>query len=982
MTDEAPRELDLYSYEVDTPETESTGAELDLYEGVNDCSSAGDEPVVRGESSGSEKATIPEWMLKVWLAFPREIRERYEPRMVIGQGGMGIIVEARDREMDRTVAIKGLKDPSSVLPSLRRRQAHEARISAKLTHPNILPVYDLWQDSLGNPWHSMLRVPGDAPTLSRRLDELRERRLVESRPLSELFDIFLQVCRAVAFSHDQGIAHRDLKPDNIFLGPSGEALVADWGVAVELSPGQPETEDYVGTIGYASPEQFGAFGSLAATAGSDIYSLGVVLFELVVGRRHTDSPTGLAGGATSLNATSATLEIPERVPRELAAIVRRATAYRPEDRFATVRELIRAIEAYLDGGLVDGLSYSPRERALKWARSRPALTGALLSGVFFLGLILAGSVRQGQIQARLLAEANRNLSTALAEKATGEMSAHRLGRARHLAVMALDVGSRGAGLPPTGAASLLAGAGSRGGMAWTTYMDPPPIAAGPVTGDGLVMVADSAGVIREWDAASGAPIRTVHSGSRISHMVVQSASRVTFATVDPEPRILSTASTRNLSLPEQLLDLTVSKDGSMYLAVTRAGGVYFWATADGSEEPARIGSRDFHALCADFAPVYSTVSNPLAAIGGRDRTVRIWDARTGAERAAIQGFDHAVGQVRFSPDGKLLAVSGMANDIRVWDVGAWREAFRLRDHTATLTALEFSSSGRWLASGDASGELRIWDMEAARLRSRLEGHRSTLLSLRFSRDARTLTSTSSDGTLRVWDTAASALASVPALPEGVAATSLRFRDGFLEVKRGDDTSLLLAVPGGQVVDFQPARESGVAEAPRTRVQLPGKGMEAAILQGKIRLSNLQTGEPLLDLDPGHSTVPLALDADPSGRWLVSLTGEGQIRFWDLRIPAGNEQVRARFLSASLFTGRGTALVLREPAAAAPAYAVDHPFRWLPAARGGDAEAQWRAGLLLSGGLGGSSPLRDAGHEWIRRAAAAGHEPAARYLKKL
>jgi len=145
---------------------------------------------------------------------------RYEIGQIIGEGGMGVVYLAHDRELDRDVALKVLRNPIPTGEE-RERLLHEARILASLEHPGIVPVHDVGTLSDGRVFYVMKHVRGD------RLDEFAR----ANRSRAELLRVFLQVCDAVAFAHAAGIVHRDLKPQNVMLGAFGEVLVLDWGIA-------------------------------------------------------------------------------------------------------------------------------------------------------------------------------------------------------------------------------------------------------------------------------------------------------------------------------------------------------------------------------------------------------------------------------------------------------------------------------------------------------------------------------------------------------------------------------------------------------------------------------------------------------------------------------------------------------------------------------------------------------------------------------
>jgi serine/threonine-protein kinase len=257
---------------------------------------------------------------------------RYQTLSLLGQGGMGRVEEVRDRDLLREVAAKLLRPELEQSPRLLTQFLWEARVTAHLDHPNIVPVHDAGTTPSGAPFYTMKLVRGR--TLHQALGELAELPPPEqSQTLPRRLRWFLTICQAVAYAHSRGVLHRDLKPSNVMIGEYGEVLVTDWGLALPL-PNAPDSlraivpEDLVagraGTASYMSPEQ--SRGD-PLDARSDQYSLGIMLREIVSLRR---SESSIAD-------------------RSLQAVVKRATQPDPGARYADVLALGRDIEDVLEG---------------------------------------------------------------------------------------------------------------------------------------------------------------------------------------------------------------------------------------------------------------------------------------------------------------------------------------------------------------------------------------------------------------------------------------------------------------------------------------------------------------------------------------------------------------------------------------------------------------------------------------------------------
>jgi serine/threonine protein kinase len=280
----------------------------------------------------------------------------YEIVAEIGRGGMGTVYRAVDRRLGRQVALKVL--PLGGGPARARRLEREARILARLEHPGIVPVHDVLPLPDGRAAYTMKWVQG------RRLDEHRTPDL----PLAERLRIFERIAEPVAFAHAQGVIHRDLKPQNVMVGPFGEVLVLDWGIARLAADGEaaapvpgggqraaaettadgaPLTTEgtVIGTPGYMAPEQARGEGA-AVDPRTDVFALGALLRFLL-------EDTADTGG---------------RIPRPLRAVIDKACATLPGDRYPGVAELAADIARFRQGQAVGVYRELPWEAALRLLR--------------------------------------------------------------------------------------------------------------------------------------------------------------------------------------------------------------------------------------------------------------------------------------------------------------------------------------------------------------------------------------------------------------------------------------------------------------------------------------------------------------------------------------------------------------------------------------------------------------------------------------
>jgi len=279
-------------------------------------------------------------------------RRRYEEGAVLGTGGMGKVMLARDARIGRDVALKVLHAERELDPEDRARFLREAQVQGQLEHPSIVPVYDIERRPDGTTFFTMRRVHGR--TLAAIIDDLRKNVPAAKARYTqrELLTAFATVCLAVDYAHTRGVVHRDLKPANIMLGDYGEVYVLDWGLARLVDEAgdaveEPHTRlsmpgEFLGTPMYMAPEQMA---NPDVGPSADVYSLGLILFELLTLERARD-PNALFAPVDARPSARA----PHRnVAPELESICVKSVEPDPADRFGSPRAMQEAINRYLEG---------------------------------------------------------------------------------------------------------------------------------------------------------------------------------------------------------------------------------------------------------------------------------------------------------------------------------------------------------------------------------------------------------------------------------------------------------------------------------------------------------------------------------------------------------------------------------------------------------------------------------------------------------
>ena len=714
------------------------------------------------------------------------------------RGGIGRITRARDKRLDRIVALKELRRNSRYA---QLRFAREVLITARLQHPNIIPVHEAGRWATGEPFFAMKLVDGGSLEDAIEGAESLDKRLALVRNVAAVAD-------AMAYTHTRKVVHRDLKPSNVLLGPFGETVVIDWGLAKDLSDPQqadlpaPASTDAVeayetnegvvlGTPPFMPPEQ--ARGE-AVDERADVYALGAILYNVLTGRvpYFEYHPRDIVSKVVSRPPTPL-LRLEPDAPPDLVAIVRKAMARDPKDRYATAGGIAEELDTFLTGGLVAAYQYSTGELLKRFvARQRTAVA----TGVLGLVALTVGGIWSF---ANITEQRNR----AEDARAKAEKLAKLEGEARQDALRQLDQsilnGARSAvGLDPTYALGLLKRLGKPVGGAATVAADAEErgvarhvltrhahlVEALSIAPDGaMIATADHDGKVLSWRSSGElattfdqprARIATIaHSpdGTKLAGAGYDDAVWVwdvatakatelkghrapirglswapdgsRLATVGEDGvRVwdLSARTNEGRPLPaDRPLFAAWSPGGDRLLTGSHAGSVRIWP-GDLDGDPVTL-EHDGEVKGAAFSP-----DGERVVTAGSDGVLRVWSS-AGAEEHAWRLHDEGVEVVAWTPDGRHVVSGGMDGTVRITDLDGRSEP--LAHHRERISALAVSPDGRHVAAGSWDRTIALYDRKTDS-RRRLLGHRDVVSSLAFVPDGETLASVSWDRALRLW----------------------------------------------------------------------------------------------------------------------------------------------------------------------------------------------------------------------------------------
>jgi WD40 repeat protein len=829
----------------------------------------------------------------------------------LGRGGAGIVYHARHRALGRPVAIKMLHPGLFPTEADRRRLRAEAEAVARLQHPNVVQLYEMGEAG-GSPYLVLEYVAGG--TLASYLAG-------RPQPPREAAALVAALARAVHAAHLKHIIHRDLKPANILLqrdaaaaedsgaeqgsgcgtlSPLDVPKITDFGLAKRLDrTATGLTQTLSGTPAYMSPEQVPARAgeppATPITPATDVYALGVILYEMLTGRPPF---LGTDWVATLLQvvrrAPVPPRELQPGTPLDLQTICLKCLEKDPGKRYATAAELADDLGRLLDHEPIRARRVGPLGRLARWGRRNPAPAGSL-AGLVAIGLLaLAASLwqwKKADDLARSLFLANVRSEERLREAIDARERAERAGdealrrgkaerRERYRSNVAAAAAALQLQNSKTARRALEAAPEEHRDWEWRhlhTQLDGaravmPGFLPSSGSSNQLPLISPSGGqlaavdadacTIDLYDVTTGTAIGALrgHEGPIFALAYSPDGRRLASGSADRTVRLWDLAAGKELAVlrghegPIEWLGF--SPNGRRIGSLDDRSG-RLWDAATG-RAVAALGRPDGHAVAA-FEPDGGRL------VVGSEHQVFTSDATTGRRIAVLGNHGDRVLHLAVSPDGRRIASHGhREKTIRVWDAATGREVAALRGDLEYSGALTFSPDGSRLASGSVypDNTVSLWDAATGRLIAEMPGHKNTIRWVAFGPDGRRIVSASSDQTARLWD--------------GVTGRPIA-------TLRGHTEGLWLAV-------FSPdGRRVVTASADQTlRLWDAGSGDRIAVLRG-------------------HGAEVWGATFAAHGALLVSRSADGETRVWDMELAERNGILRGHesFVYDVTFSPDGT-----------------------------------------------------------------------------
>ncbi|MBI5760376.1 MAG: protein kinase, partial [Planctomycetales bacterium] len=751
----------------------------------------------------------------------------YELLEEVARGGMGVVYKARQKTLGRIVAVKMMLTGRLANEDDVKRFQIEAQAAANLQHPNIVPIHEVGQHE-GLHYFSMDFVEGRSLSAV-----LRENVL----PAKQAASYVRQMAEAIHYAHQQGTLHRDLKPSNVLIDSRDQVRITDFGLAmrVEGDSGLTQTGQIVGTPSYMPPEQAQGKRSLIGP-GSDVYSLGAILYECLTGRApfRADSVMKTIEQVIHREAASPRLLNPG-VARDLETICLKCLEKEPHRRYGTAQLLVDDLQSYLDDRPILARPVSTIERTWRWCRRNHAVASllatvalCLIVGISVSSYFAIEASNRAKSDAFHRGRADDKAKEALHEKGIAELAR---GDAERRKLEA----ERNAALAETRRIESDQNAKLARRHLYAAHMNLAQNAWDANLVDQTVRILDLYRPKVDRDVGTD-DLRGFewHYWDRLCHSDLRTLKGHT----------------------DGVSSVAFSADGKRLASASNDKTVKVWDTVTG-QETLTLKGHTYLVLSVAF----SADGKRLASAGAfPDNTVRVWDATTGQQTLTLKGHSSNVTCVAFSGNGMRLASAGGDGTVKVWDVTSGQETLTLK-HGHVLTSVAFSADGIRLAAGSIIQLVKVWDAMTGQETLTFRGHNAQVNCVTFSPDGKSLASASNDTTVKVWDTTS-----------GQETLTLK---GHSSVAFSPDGNRLASASDGQNVkvwDITSGRELLTLKGHTNRVNsvafsVDGKRVASASDDKTAKVWDATSGQEPLTLN-GHTNQVLSVAFSPDGKRLA------------------------------------------------------------------------------------------------------------------
>ena len=872
-------------------------------------------------------------------------KSRFKITALLARGGIGQVMRALDTELNREVAVKEIQPRLASNEDVRERFLREAEITGRLEHPGVVPVYGLGKDDQGRPFYAMRLVRGQSflEAIEAYHATTDSRKGFRSLDFQKLLRRFLSVCDTVAYAHSRGVIHRDIKPQNILIGPFGETLLVDWGLA-KVSPTEdqetssknsdsdtshdripvvPEWSQsssmadwsveltqsigsLIGTPAYMSPEQASGDASSIGPM-SDVYSLGATLHSLLTGRsRFGDSDVPDTIQKIMSGGFQRPREWNRSIPLPLEAICLKAMALLPKDRYHTAIALSQDIEHYLADEPVGVARESIAGLLTRWGRRNRNLAiggSAALLLVTCVSLVATFRIHGERLRADRESIEARKVTARLAfDRGYQMIEQHQFGegllwleRSLHHTPSS-DTAMRRVIL------SNIAAAKNHLLHRQATFSHDRSITLTVFSSDGkYLLTSESAGLTRIWDVEH----------CSIIHELELKQSRILCARFNSGgDLVLATVSGRKLTLIQFAISSQSTEDSNTVtfskptwsvqrtsLAVDPPRDIAHSVLSQDSQYIACSGRessivRVYHVsdgqLLGEIETQFSVqqiaiqpVSNRIGIVG-TNASVGIWELEKGSSKYSVYASFEKMVRIEFTPDGKSIVSGNDLGSVAAWDVASKRLLFDFGRHTGLVTAVACSFDGKTVAGVWDNGIARAWDLQDRRPVCewlRLDRHTNNLC---FRPQTNQMLVVAKRHSAVLWDLPDPNADSLAIRQSSVDAVDVSPIGNLAVVASRNGNAQLRDPSNGDAVG-NPMAHMGPIK--RVGFRPDGAVIVTAGLDGTAKLWNAQNGSPRGYAMEHRTGTNLQVSVEsiafsPDSNWLATGDSFGYVRIWD------------------------------------------------------------------------------------------------------